>query len=122
PGAPHTRGSGSSPCARRPTERAMAIKMKPVDVAVIGLGGAGGVAVLPLARAGLKIAALEAGAWLDPRNFRPDEIHNNIRGWPSSVQKANREIPTVRRGPSQPILPRGTVHAMMNAVGGTTLH
>jgi gluconate 2-dehydrogenase alpha chain len=100
----------------------MAIKMKPVDVAVIGLGGAGGVAVLPLARAGLKIAALEAGAWLDPRNFRPDEIHNNIRGWPSSVQKANREIPTVRRGPSQPILPRGTVHAMMNAVGGTTLH
>src|SRR5881296_1388896 len=100
----------------------MATNLKPVDVAVIGLGGAGGVAVLPLARAGLKIAALEAGAWLDPRNFRPDEIHNNVRGWPSSVQKANREIPTVRRSPSLPTLPRGTVHAMMNAVGGTTLH
>ena len=100
----------------------MAVKMKPVDVAVIGLGGAGGVAVLPLARAGLKIAALEAGTWLDPRTFRPDEIHNNIRGWPTSVQKANREIPTVRRGRTLPTLPRSTVHAMMNAVGGTTLH
>ena len=39
----------------------MAIKLKPVDVAVIGLGAAGGVAVLPLARAGLDVAALEAG-------------------------------------------------------------
>ena len=100
----------------------MAVRLKPADVAVIGLGGAGGVAVLPLARAGLKVTALEAGTWLDPRTFRPDEIHNNIRGWPSSVQKANREIPTVRRGPTQPTLPRGTVHSMMNAVGGTTLH
>jgi len=100
----------------------MAINLKPTDVAVIGLGGAGGVAVLPLARAGLKIAALEAGAWLDPRTFRPDEIHNNVRGWPTSVQKANREIPTLRRSPSSPTLPRGTVHPMMNAVGGTTLH
>ena len=32
----------------------MAINLKPVDVAVIGLGAAGGVAVLPLARAGLE--------------------------------------------------------------------
>src|SRR5579864_3811793 len=100
----------------------MAISLKPVDVAVIGLGGAGGVAVLPLARAGLKIAGIEAGTWLDPRSFRPDEIHNNVRGWPSSVQKANREIPTVRLSPSSPTLPRSTVHAMMNAVGGSTLH
>src|SRR5262249_59670923 len=98
----------------------MGVRLKPADVAVIGLGGAGGVAVLPLARAGLKVTALEAGTWLDPRTFRPDEIHNNIRGWPSSVQKANREIPTVRRGPTQPTLPRGTVHGMMNALGGTT--
>ena len=43
----------------------MAIKLKPVDVAVIGLGGAGGVAVLPLAEAGLKIAGIEVGTWLD---------------------------------------------------------
>ena len=44
----------------------MAINRKPVDVAVIGLGAAGGVAVLPLARAGLKVAGIEAGGWMDP--------------------------------------------------------
>ena len=44
----------------------MAINLKPVDVAVIGLGAAGGVAVLPLARAGLKVAGIEAGTWMDP--------------------------------------------------------
>jgi len=100
----------------------MAIKLKPVDVATIGLGGAGGVAVLPLAQAGLKIAGIEAGTWLDPHSFRPDEINNNVRGWPDSVQKANREVPTVRNSLNGPILPRPAVHAMMNAVGGTTLH
>ena len=35
----------------------MAINLKPVDVVVVGLGAAGGVAVLPLARAGLKSPA-----------------------------------------------------------------
>ncbi len=56
----------------------MAINLKPVDVAVIGLGAAGGVAVLPLARAGLKIAGIEAGTWMDP-HLPPDEIYNNVR-------------------------------------------
>ncbi len=58
----------------------MAINLKPVDVAVIGLGAAGGVAVLPLARAGLKVAGIEAGTWMNPaKDFKPDEIHNNVR-------------------------------------------
>ena len=57
-----------------------AIKLKPVDVAVIGLGAVGGVAVLPLARAGLKVAGIEAGTWMDPKSFKPDELHNNVRG------------------------------------------
>jgi gluconate 2-dehydrogenase alpha chain len=100
----------------------MPINLKPVDVAVIGLGAAGGVAVLPLARAGIKVAGIEAGTWMDPRSFRPDEIHNNVRGLLTSVPKANREIPTVRDGPSSPNRPRGTVHPMMNAVGGTSIH
>jgi choline dehydrogenase-like flavoprotein len=43
----------------------MAIRLKPADVAVIGLGAAGGVAVLPLARAGLQVAGIEAGGWMD---------------------------------------------------------
>jgi len=100
----------------------MAIKLKPVDVAVVGLGAAGGVAVSPLTRAGLKVAGIEAGTWMDPHSFRPDEIHNNVRGLLTSVPKANREIPTFRDSPSSPTRPRISVHPMMNAVGGTSIH
>ena len=51
----------------------MATQLKPVDVAVIGLGAAGGVAVLPLARAGLMVAALEAGQL----QYRVSSMHGN---------------------------------------------
>src|SRR5579862_3726199 len=99
----------------------MAISLKPVDVAVIGLGAAGGVAVLPLAAAGLKVAGIEVGTWMDPHSFRPDEIYNNVRGLVTSVPKATREMPTLRNGPTQPTR-RGTIHPMMNAIGGTSIH
>jgi gluconate 2-dehydrogenase alpha chain len=99
----------------------MAISLKPVDVAVIGLGAAGGVAVLPLARAGLKIAGIEAGTWMDPRKFRPDEIYNNVRGLVTSVPKTKREIPTIRESTSSPAH-RAPNHPMMNAIGGTSIH
>ena len=99
----------------------MAIQLKPVDVAVIGLGAAGGVAVLPLARAGLKIAGIEAGGWMDPRSFRADEIHNNVRGMVTSVPKTKREVPTVRDSPSS-VARRVGNHPMMNAIGGTSIH
>ena len=52
----------------------MAIKLRKTDIVTIGLGGAAGVAVLPLAEAGAKIIALEAGNWLTPADvdfFRP---------------------------------------------------
>lgn len=99
----------------------MAINLKPVDVAVIGLGAAGGVAVLPLARAGLKVAGIEAGSWMDPRQFRPDEIHNNVRQLVTSVPKTKREMPTIRASPAVPAR-RAPNHPMMNAIGGTTIH
>ena len=80
----------------------MATTLKPVDVAVIGLGATGGVAVLPLARAGLKIAGIEAGTWMDPhRDFHADEVFNNIRRQVTTSPKAQREIPTVRTGPGK---------------------
>ena len=100
----------------------MAINLKPVDVAVIGLGAAGGVAVLPLAQAGLKVAGIEAGTWMDPHQFRPDELHNNVRGLLTSVPKANQEIPTVRENDRQKARPGGRIHPMMNAIGGTSIH
>jgi gluconate 2-dehydrogenase alpha chain len=99
----------------------MPINLKPVDVVVVGLGAAGGVAVLPLARAGLKVAGIEAGTWMDPRSFKPDEIHNNVRGLVTSVPKARREIPTFRTTPSATAR-QGPAHPMMNAIGGTSIH
>src|SRR3982075_1280197 len=100
----------------------MAIDLKKTDVVIVGLGAIGGVAALPLARAGLEVIGLEAGTWLTPRDFAPDELRNNFRGWPQSAQKANTEIPTHRPNASAPYSPRLPIHPMMNAVGGTSLH
>ena len=100
----------------------MATQLKEVDVAVIGLGAAGGVAVLPLARAGLKVAGIEAGTWMGPRDYRADEIYNNVRRLVTSVPKAQREIPTVRASPIEKARQAAAQHPMMNAVGGTSIH
>ena len=100
----------------------MPVNLKPTDVVIVGLGAAGGVAALPLAQAGLEVIGLEAGTWLRPDDFAPDELRNNFRGWPQAVQKANREVPTHRVNSSSPASPRPAIHPMMNAVGGTTLH
>src|SRR5262245_47385323 len=100
----------------------MAINLKKTDVIIVGMGAVGGVAALPLARAGLDVVGLEAGSWLTPRDFAPDELRNNFRGWPQSSQKANSEIPTHRTSASAPYSPRLPIHPMMNAVGGTSLH
>ncbi len=91
------------------------------DVVVIGLGAAGGVAVLPLAQAGLSVVGLEAGTWLTGKDFAPDEIRNNVRDWPMAVQKCNREVPTHRINAAA-VTTRPAGHVMMNGVGGTTLH
>ena len=100
----------------------MAIQLKMTNVAIVGVGAVGGVAALPLARAGLDVIGLEAGSWLTPRDFAPDELRNNVRGWPQAVQKANNEVPTHRPNASAPYSPRPAIHPMMNAVGGTSLH
>ena len=68
------------------------------------------------------MVGLEAGGWLTPADFAPDELRNNYRAWPQSVQKANREVPTHRRSASAPMSARPATHVMMNAVGGTSLH
>ena len=84
----------------------MATNLKKTDVVIVGLGAAGGVAALPLARAGLDVVGLEAGTWLTNADFAPDELRNNFRAWPQAVQKANREIPTHRPNASAPYSPR----------------
>ncbi|HXD18147.1 MAG TPA: GMC family oxidoreductase [Vicinamibacterales bacterium] len=100
----------------------MATRLRDTDVVIIGLGAVGGVAALPLAQAGLEVVGLEAGTWLTKRDFAPDELRNNYRGWPQSAQKANQEIPTHRATTASPVFPRLAIHPMMNGVGGTSLH
>ena len=90
------------------------------DVVIVGMGAAGGVAALPLTNAGLKVIGLEAGGWLSPRDFAPDELRNGARNWPQAVQKAATEAPTVRATSNDKAVQGG--HPMMNAVGGTTRH
>src|SRR6184192_504005 len=97
----------------------MATNLKKTDVVIVGLGAAGGVAALPLAQAGLGVIGLEAGAWLTRRDFAPDELRNNYRGWPQSVQKANQEIPTSRATASAPTAPRSSIQVPRGAVGAT---
>src|SRR2546423_12422779 len=100
----------------------MATNLRKTDVVIVGLGAVGGVAALPLAQAGLEVIGLEAGTWLTPRDFAPDELRNNFRGRPQAAQKANSEIPTHRPNAAAPYLPRLPIPPMMNAVGGTSLH
>jgi gluconate 2-dehydrogenase alpha chain len=95
-------------------------RLAKTDVVIVGMGAAGGVAALPLTNAGLKVIGLEAGGWLSPRDFAPDELRNGSRNWPQSVQKAASEAPTVRATASDTAIQGG--HPMMNAVGGTTMH
>ena len=48
----------------------MPVNLKPTDVVIVGLGAAGGVAVLPLTQAGLEVIGLEAGTWLQAGRLR----------------------------------------------------
>ena len=72
----------------------MPTQLPGTDVVIVGMGAAGGVAAYPLAEAGLSVVGLEAGTWLDQRDFAPDEIRNNYRDWPMLVNKAELERPT----------------------------
>src|SRR4051812_50102846 len=94
----------------------MATRLKDTDIVIVGMGAAGGVAALPLTQAGLEVVGLEAGTWLTKRDFAPDEIRNNFRGWAMAVQKAKLEAPTGRPTASAPAGERGD--PVMNGGGG----
>ena len=58
----------------------MATRQRPTDVVIIGLGATGGIAALPLTRAGLNVVGLEAGRWHSPSDFAPDETPEQLQG------------------------------------------
>ena len=89
---------------------------------MIGLGAVGGVAVLPLTRAGLNVAGIEAGTHMNPhKDFHADEVFNNVRRQVTTGPKVQHEIPSVRANPNDTAR-QALAHPMMNAVGGTSIH
>lgn len=103
----------------------MATQLNKTDVVVIGLGAAGGTAVLPLTQAGLEVVGLEAGQRYTTADYPLDEIRNDIRNWPGKA-KVNNEVPTWRQTPDQQggdaAAQGGVVVLMNNGVGGSSIH
>ena len=58
----------------------MAITLKKTNVVIIGAGATGGVAALPIARAGIEVIAIEAGPWVSTRDMAPDELRYHQEG------------------------------------------
>ena len=86
------------------------------DVAIVGLGAAGGIAAHVLTDAGLDVVALEAGPRLSASDMTMDEVRNEAHQW-MSEPKSRGEVPTWRLDGSQV-----TEMLMVNAVGGTSIH
>jgi gluconate 2-dehydrogenase alpha chain len=98
----------------------MATTLKKTGVVIVGMGGAGGLAALPLAQAGIDVIGLEAGAWLKTSDMIPDELGLRRTPWPPGPQKVRGEAPTSRANASANAT--RVAAAMMNGVGGTTMH
>jgi gluconate 2-dehydrogenase alpha chain len=99
-------------------------RLPPVDVAVVGLGAAGGIAALRFAEAGLTVAGIEAGPRVERGAFRFDELENDVRN-ALGAAKVNGEVPTWRpsRGVEATTARAGRIVSLMsNGVGGGTIH
>ena len=51
--------------------------------------------MLPLTQAGIEVVGLEAGTWLQAKDFAPDELRNNFRAWPQAVLKWSLSHPAI---------------------------
>src|SRR3954447_5566970 len=105
------------------TTRRLTANVSQADALVVGLGATGAIAALQLAKAGMKVVALEAGPWRGIKDFGMDEIAHDVRNVLGNV-KWNREIPTAREKRSDVAKPTPTsgILPMMNGVGGASVH
>ncbi len=99
----------------------MTERLAGTDVAIVGLGGAGGIAAHVLTQAGLDVVGLEAGPRVTRDDHAFDEIANDARAR-LAQPKAVHEQPTWRTDATQDAGPSPWPMVMMNAVGGTTVH
>jgi gluconate 2-dehydrogenase alpha chain len=105
----------------------VATKLKPVDIAIVGLGWAGGIVAKELASTGLKIVAFERGG---PRATNPDfmapQVHDELRysRRHELIQNLRKETLTFRNDPSQRALPMRQLGSFLpgEGVGGAGSH
>jgi gluconate 2-dehydrogenase alpha chain len=103
------------------------IRMKPVDVVIVGFGWTGAIMGIELVDTGLKILALERGAYRDtspdftyPHNA--DELAYGIRG--ELFQPLARETVTIRHSVNDSAVPYRQYGSFLlgNNVGGAGIH
>lgn len=102
----------------------MAVRLKPVDVVLVGFGWAGAIMARQLAETGLKIVALERGVWRDTvPDFQPGVVHDELRFaiWHQLMQDVSRQTVTFRNRRDQTALPMRQLGSFQpgNGVGGT---
>ena len=92
------------------------------DVVVVGLGAAGGVAAMPLARAGSTSSGSKPARGSRRATSRPTSCATTSAAGRRRRRRRNREIPVHRPNASAPDRRAPRSIPMMNGVGGTTLH
>ncbi len=70
-----------------------------VDVVVVGSGAGGGIVAADLAKGGLTVAVVEAGAWRDPKDY-PVSMYGTFRdmmdGWGMMIARGRSFLPVVQ--------------------------
>jgi gluconate 2-dehydrogenase alpha chain len=93
------------------------------DVIVVGAGAVGALVAPWLALSGLKVVALEAGAWRDPAVCKPDELSLAFYARAGFSQKFATESPRWRKHSGAETEPMSySLGRMCNGVGGSLAH
>jgi len=105
----------------------MTQRLPPTDVVVVGLGWTGSILSLELARAGLRVVAIERGPWRDtptdfPTTTAPDELRYGIRN--DLFVRPAQETLTFRNNLNETALPIRNWGSFLpgNGVGGAGVH
>jgi gluconate 2-dehydrogenase alpha chain len=105
----------------------MATKLKPVDVAIVGVGLTGTILAKELAESGLKVVGLERGRWRDTNpDFAMPYAHDELRfvGRHELMQDLSKETITFRNAPNETALPMRQMGSFRpgEGVGGAAVH
>ena len=105
----------------------MATRLKPVDVAIVGVGLTGTILAKELAEAGLKVVGLERGRWRDTDpDFGMPYAHDELRFVKRHelMQDLSRETITFRNNAGETALPMRQLGSFRpgEGVGGAAVH